>query len=143
LQYGYTVRNLTALEVLYALWQQVLYDGNDAPAIPLDPGSGPPPQGPPGQSQGGLVDEACIGVPPSHLAVGGQGRVTPGLPNKLRDRPTLSATQIGSIPGEGVFNVIGGPTCADGMMWWQVSYQGATGWTAAGTSEEDWIEPWP
>ncbi len=140
LQYGYTMRNLTALQVLYALWQQVLYDGDQAPAATAPPAAtvavvpGAP---------GNQDDPACQGVPPARLTVGGQGRVTPGVPNKLRSAPSTSAEQIGAIPGGEVFNVVGGPQCADGYLWWQVTYNGQTGWTASGTGAEYWVEPYP
>lgn len=143
LQYGYTVRNLTALQVLYTLWQQVLYDGDNAPIATAPP---PPPSGgtgatDPGTGDTGTID--CQGAPPPRLTVGGQGRVTPGLPNKMRSTPATSGEQVGSIPGEGVFSVISGPQCADGYLWWQVNYQGVIGWTANGSGAEYWIKPYP
>jgi len=130
LQYGYTVRNLTALEVL----QQILYDADQAlPATAAPPGGQP----------GDVNDPSCQGVRPPRLTVGGQGRVTPGLPNKVRSAPGTGAAQIGTIPGEGVFTVIGGPQCADGYLWWQVNYNGLVGWTANGSADEYWVEPVP
>jgi uncharacterized protein YraI len=138
LRYGYTVRNLTALQVLYALWQQVLYDADQ-----VRPATAPPPTSPAGGVPGDLNDPACLGVPPPRLTVGGQGRVTPGLPNKVRSAPSTSAAAIGSIPGDAIFAVIGGPRCADGYLWWQVNYNGLIGWTASGTSSEDWVVPYP
>jgi uncharacterized protein YraI len=136
LQYGYTMRNLTGLQVLYELWRQVLYDAtpgesvNPAPTQPVI-GPGPAPAPAPG---------SCPSV---SLTVGTTARVTPGLPNKVRNAPALSAAQIGTIPGEGVFTVIGGPQCADGYQWWQVDYNGLRGWTASGTDTEPWVEPYP
>jgi hypothetical protein len=138
LQYGYTMRNLTALQVLYLLWQQVLYDGDNAIPATLSPGQ-PQPTSVPG---GGTVT-SCPGALPPLLTVGGQGRVTPGLPNKVRAAPSMASAQVGSIPGEAVFSVIGGPQCADGFMWWQVNYQGLTGWTTNGDASEYWVEPYP
>ena len=67
--------------------------------------------------------------------------MTPGVPNKLRAQPSVNAVEVGSIPGEAQFTVIGGPTCADSYTWWQVDYQGAVGWTASGTASEYWVEP--
>ena len=136
LQYGYPMRNLTALQMLYTLWQQVLYDGDQAPAATAPPAVIQP-------TQPGSGGAECLGVPPARLTVGGQGRVTPGLPNKLRSAPSTSAAQVGNIPGEGVFSVIGGPECADGFLWWQINYEGAIGWTASGNNEEYWVEPYP
>lgn len=138
LQYGYTMRNLTALQVLYLLWQQVLYDGDNAVPATLPPGQTQPTSVP-----GGGTVTSCPGSLPPLLTVGGQGRVTPGLPNKVRAAPSMASAQVGSIPGEGVFSVISGPQCADGFMWWQVSYQGLTGWTTNGDATEYWVEPYP
>jgi uncharacterized protein YraI len=84
-----------------------------------------------------------MGVRPSSLVVGGQGRVTPGLPNKVRSAPGTAAAEVGSIPGEAIFSVIGGPRCADGYLWWQVNYNGLAGWTASGSGTEDWVVPYP
>jgi len=138
LQYGYTLRNLTALQMLYTLWQQVLYDADQAIPATSPPGAVNPVATP---IPGG-TEYSCPGAPPVRLRVGMTARVTPGLPNKVRSQPAAGATQVGNIPGEGIFTVIGGPTCADGYTWWQVDYQGLIGWTASGTAEEYWLEPW-
>ncbi len=131
LQYGYPVRNFTALQVLYGLWQYVLHDaGTITPATSVPPQPGDP-----------ATD--CSGAPAPRLTVGGQGRVTPGAPNKIRNSPGTAGAQIGSIPGEGVFTVIAGPQCADGYLWWQVNYEGTVGWTANGGGGEYWVEPYP
>jgi uncharacterized protein YraI len=137
LQYGYAMRNLTALQVLYTLWQQVLYDGDNAIPATTVPASPQP------TSSGGGTTIDCPGAPPPRLTVGRQARVTPGLPNKVRAAPSMAAAQVGAIPGEGVFSVLGGPQCADGYLWWQVDYQGLTGWTASGSGSEYWVEPYP
>jgi uncharacterized protein YraI len=138
LQYGYAVRNLTALQVLYTLWQQVLYDGNNAvPATAI-----PQPQ-PTTPSDGGTAPGDCSNAPAPRLTVGAQARVTPGLPNKVRAAPSMAAAQVGQIPGEGVFTVLSGPACGDGYRWWQVNYNGLVGWTANGSGGEYWVEPYP
>lgn len=141
LQYGYPVRNLTALQMLYELWRQVLYDGGTyvsnpvATAVPIDGSTASTPtSAPPGSY-------SCAGALPVQLTVGGVGRVTPGLPNKMRSTPAMSGTAVGSIPGEGTFTVVSGPVCADGYTWWQVLYEGVTGWTAQGDGSEYWVEP--
>lgn len=86
---------------------------------------------------------------PNRLTVGGYGRVTPGLPNVLRDAPGTQRTGansrvIGEIPGGGVFQVLGGPQCGtDGRWWWQVNYNGVVGWTAEGEGAGTyWVEPY-
>jgi uncharacterized protein YraI len=149
LKTGYAMRNLTALQVLYTLWQQVLYDGDDAIPATAPPIVYPPPgdtgdtdtDG--GTTDGGINAGDCKGTLAPRLTVGSQARVTPGAPNKIRSSPTLAGAQIGSIPGEGIFSVVDGPQCADGFLWWQVIYQGVTGWTANGDGTEYWVEPYP
>ncbi len=136
LNYGYPLRNLTALEVLYTLWQQVLYDGDQV--VPADPPAATVPAP--------VVDAPstgdCMGAPPPRLTVGETGRVTPGVPNNVRSSPSLSAPEIGDIPGEGVFSVLEGPVCTDGYLWWKVDHNGLVGWTASGNGAEYWVEPY-
>jgi uncharacterized protein YraI len=47
------------------------------------------------------------------------------------------------IPSGGTFTVLAGPTCANGMNWWQVNYNGTVGWTAEGDASGYWLEPLP
>lgn len=147
LRYGFTVRNLTALQMLYELYRQVLYDGGTSVVtVPDQPPANDPAPVDPAPVDPGPVDPAtysCPGAPPIRLQVGTQARVTPGMPNKMRSAPGLDAVQVGNIPGEAVFNVVGGPHCADGFTWWQVEYEGTTGWTASGDESEYWVEPLP
>ncbi|GAB4447234.1 MAG: hypothetical protein Kow00120_17400 [Anaerolineae bacterium] len=87
---------------------------------------------------------ACPGAPPSRLTAGGRGRVVPGtLPNRLRVAPTTTSRILARIPDSGVFDVVSGPTCAEGFAWWLVAYQGVTGWTAEGEAGVYWLEPAP
>lgn len=76
------------------------------------------------------------------LHVGVSGRVVPGLgANNLRQQPTLDSIQSGEIPEDGVFSVLDGPVCNDGMLWWLVNYQGSIGWTAEGQNDTYWLAP--
>lgn len=124
-------------------WWQVNYNGRigwtaegDGSIYWLEPFSFSPPPPPP----------AC--QLPTRLTVGGQGRVTPGLPNVIRTAPGTQATGassvvIGQIPGGGVFSVLGGPACGtDRRWWWLVNYSGTVGWTAEGEGSTYWVEPW-
>ena len=67
----------------------------------------------------------------------------PGTANNLRAAPGLSADVLTQIPPGGVFRVITGPECANSYVWWQVDYDGVTGWTAEGdpVSGRYWLEP--
>jgi hypothetical protein len=84
---------------------------------------------------------SCSSTLPPRLVIGKGGRVTPGLPNNMRQGPGSSTAYVGEIPPGGVFTVLDGPRCASGMAWWQVSYNGLTGWTPEGQGSEYWVEP--
>lgn len=146
LAYGYPVRNLTALQILEALRTQVLYGGTVTVQTPgsnvaitggLDPGVGT------GNVSVAPVagEQQCSLAPLPRLTVGGKGRVTPGLPNKLRAGPSKNETMIGAMQPGDTFSVIGGPTCNDSLRWWQVNYNGLNGWTVDGQGSEYWLEP--
>jgi hypothetical protein len=88
------------------------------------------------------AQSSCTGTLPSRLTVGLVARVTPGDPNNVRDQPSRSGRVVGQIPGNGVFAVLEGPTCADGFAWYRVDYQGEViGWTVEGTSTTYFTEP--
>jgi len=86
-----------------------------------------------------VVDSSCQGNPIS-LSSGDTAQVTPGPPNNLRRNSSTSSSIIGSIPGGGRFSVVGGPKCQDGYWWWQITYNGVTGWTAQGNGSQLWIQ---
>jgi hypothetical protein len=84
-------------------------------------------------------DSSC---PTSRLKIGGQGQVTPGSANNVRDTPSRDGAKVGEIPAGGIFDVLEGPTCADGFNWWRVDYDGIVGWTVEGQGEEYFLEPY-
>ena len=87
---------------------------------------------------------ACAGFMTSRLVVGGQGRVTPGLANNLRDNPSATGGLLGQIPGGAAFAVVAGPVCdPTGRAWWQVVYAGITAWTVEGQGTDYFTEPIP
>jgi hypothetical protein len=127
------------LQVLYELWRQVLYDATPG-------GTGNPVATQAVIDPGAAVTSApgsCTGAAQIGLTAGGQGQVTPGLPNKVRSTASLASAQVGTIPGDGIFSVVAGPSCADGYEWWQVNYNGLVGWTAGGTTSDPWIKKYP
>lgn len=84
---------------------------------------------------------SCAVTLPPRLIVGRWARVTPGLPNLLRSGPSTAYPVLARLPGGSVFLVLNGPQCSNGMAWWQVSYQGAVGWTAEGRGYTYWTMP--
>jgi hypothetical protein len=84
----------------------------------------------------------CPGFMPSRLTAGGVGRVTLGLPNRLRNQPSMGAGVLTTVPGGGTFAVISGPVCdSSAIAWWQINYNGMVGWTAEGQGNVYWLEP--
>lgn len=83
-----------------------------------------------------------IACPKSRLTVGEWARVT--YDHRLNVRPTPSTQQarIGEIStGKHVELLELGP-CADGYWWWQIEFDGRTGWIAEGATEDQaWLEP--
>jgi hypothetical protein len=80
----------------------------------------------------------------TRLAPGIEAQVLPGLPNNLRDAPLDSGAVIGQIAGGEIFEVVGGPFCDDqGTLWWQVTYNGLSGYTAEGRAGEFYVQPAP
>jgi WD40 repeat protein len=60
-------------------------------------------------------------------------RQTPGLKGKYRSGDDLR-------PGE-TMTITGGPMCADGLTWWQVTSTKLAGWTAEGDATRYWLVP--
>ena len=75
------------------------------------------------------------------MVINATGQVTPGIPNNIRQAPGSSSKYVGEIPPGNLFTVLEGPTCASGMAWWKVNYNGMIGWTPEGQKGEYWIEP--
>jgi hypothetical protein len=91
--------------------------------------------------------QLCPDAFPSRFVMGDQGAVSmePPIRNNVRQDPGLDAELVGKLnPGE-PFLVIGGPECADSMVWWKVrSLQtNLIGWTSEGQAGEYWLVPTP
>lgn len=90
--------------------------------------------------------QACGGAALSRLAVGDRAQVSEATQtaNRLRDAPGLAVGRpVGLIaPGE-VLDVLEGPECSDGLVWWRVRVVsgGREGWTAEGNQEGAWLLP--
>lgn len=80
----------------------------------------------------------CVGS----FEVGDEVRVTAGLSNRLRSGPSTSNTVLSMMTAGTQMEIIGGPSCADGYVWWNVRVSdGRVGWTAEGPIGELWLEP--
>jgi len=80
---------------------------------------------------------------PTRLTTAIQARVAAGPPNNQRSAPGIDAPFLGDIPGGGIVNVVAGPECTDGLVWWQVDYDGRVGWTVEGRDGTYWLETIP
>ncbi len=93
----------------------------------------------------GAQDTACLGAPQPNLRVGIMGQVTftDGSTTRLRDAPSTRGNILIEMREGQFFQVVGGPQCADGYRWWQLSLSGKqiTGWAAEGDSDTYFIEP--
>lgn len=91
-----------------------------------------------------ICPEPEAGQPPymrTRLVTNIQARVLPGGANRLRADAALTAAETALIPGGAVVTVTGGPRCADGVIWWEVNYDGLVGWTAEGQDDSFFLGP--
>ncbi len=82
---------------------------------------------------------------PMRLAVRDFVTVTPGLPNNIRNDPSLNADFILSLYSGDLVSISDGPVCADGFRWWFIQGEGGFGgWTVEGSLDGDpWLIPLP
>lgn len=95
-------------------------------------------------SQPSVANISCSGAPKTRLNVGFRARVTytDGTPGSIRPA-TASGTVLGKVP-EGVgMDIIGGPVCDNGRIWWKVNTDNnLSGWISEGKlGEPYWLEP--
>lgn len=85
----------------------------------------------------------CADAATSRLKVGDLAYVTkdPPLPNRIRKEPDTSADILGYIVPGGSMEILEGPTCANGWVWWKVKNADYTGWTPEGDKETYWLVP--
>jgi hypothetical protein len=130
-----------------ALWRDGVIDFLPLPPLsPNDPAYGVWGPGRWRVYSGPLAEAAsdfiCFGAPPPRLQAGGTGRVAMEFgSNNLRSEPRASADLVAVIPAGAEIAVLDGPVCDGGYAWWQVTYDGQTGWTAEGEGAAYWIEP--
>lgn len=83
---------------------------------------------------------SCPGTRNSRLYAGMTGYLIPfGIENRVRDQPALGGQQVGLIELGGIFEVLEGPVCQDGYIWYEVDYNGLIGWTVEGDREDYWV----
>ncbi len=87
----------------------------------------------------------CPGALDTRLDMGMQAQVSsnPPTPNNVRSGPFKVSDVIGQIqPGEKV-EIIGGPACDNGTVWWEIRSlsTGLRGYTLEGDKTTYWLEP--
>ncbi|MBN1965917.1 MAG: SH3 domain-containing protein, partial [Anaerolineae bacterium] len=84
----------------------------------------------------------CPGAMLSRLETGLQAQASDnGIPKNIRSAPTTGAARSGQVPPGAIVTVVGGPECADGMVWWQIDYDTLTGWVSEGQYNVYWFIP--
>jgi hypothetical protein len=87
----------------------------------------------------------CPGAPATRLAVNSYATVSTETitANRVRSAAGTSAAMVGLLPPGQVVQIVDGPTCQDGYVWWKVKAQTGelTGWTAEGQGKEYWLVP--
>ena len=88
--------------------------------------------------------QPCLEPYASRLRAGMHARVIEGQKaNPLRSQPTTSGNNIlGTIPAGQTLDILDGPGCAEGRVWWNVrAPDGNAGWMAEGDQNERWLIP--
>lgn len=82
-------------------------------------------------SQPAPCDSSYVGYLHPRLHPNGEGRVVAGgVPNRVRIEPSVNANILFQLEPSTSFNIIGGPQCSEGVVWWMVQSALGTGWTA-------------
>lgn len=94
------------------------------------------------------IDPCSTVEMPVRLGVGDTGMVilssvTPTTPVNVREAPSIEAERIGRLAQGVTFEVVEGPTCADGLNWFKVRYgdDDTEGWLAEGQNGLYFVEP--
>lgn len=93
------------------------------------------------------VDFTCpdhfAGYLPPRQVVGELSRTAPGTPLNLRPQPTTTLARLDVIPPGVTLDILAGPQCGEGYVWWQVVYNDQSGWVAEGSLNdgEYWLIP--
>lgn len=90
--------------------------------------------------------EPCSDCPSSRLDKGDTTKVsnTPPLCNRIRTKPNIDHSKVVDCVDPGtILDVVGGPECNDGFVWWQVEVKDkdVKGWTVEGDDENFWLLP--
>ena len=92
----------------------------------------------------GISNIECLGAPAPQMKLGDVAIVTQEdeRPLNVRREPNLGARTLTQLlPGD-TFQVIGGPVCEGGYLWWEVRLDnGTVGWSAEGDLDHYYFTP--
>ena len=92
----------------------------------------------------GISNIECLGAPEPQVKIGDVAVVTRDdtRPLSVRQEPDLAANIITEVLPDESFQIIGGPFCEGGYLWWEVQLNNdITGWAAEGDAENYYYEP--
>ena len=83
----------------------------------------------------------------TRLKAGGEAKVSEDnpTPNRVRAGPSLGNNIIAQLPPGTIVEVLEGPVCAEGLVFWKVDSDliaGGVGWTAEGDVREYYLQPY-
>jgi hypothetical protein len=85
---------------------------------------------------------ACPDALVSRLSIGAFVQVLPEEPAQmLRAAPAEDSRVIASLPAGSFVQVLAGPVCADGSLWWMIGQAGDSGWIAEGIDSRYVLAP--
>lgn len=87
------------------------------------------------------LDADCAGAPPPRLTVGLPGRVAQSYSNIRAEIGSGNVLDTMYRFNGDTFVVIDGPTCAGPHYWWQIEFDGVTGWVTEGSGFDYWLVP--
>ncbi|MBN1284373.1 MAG: SH3 domain-containing protein [Anaerolineae bacterium] len=117
-------------------------NGQPAAESQVLPSADPTPTPAPAAAAACDFEGAHAGYLLPRVGAGASARVSAdGVPNNVRISPTTGAEVVTQIPAGAEFQILEGPRCGEGMVWWRVQYQSRTGWTAEGKDDAYWVEP--
>ncbi len=92
----------------------------------------------------GIANIECLGAPDPQVKVGDVAVVTRDDPRPLnvRQSPDLAGQEISEVNPGDTFQIVGGPFCEGGYLWWKIALpNGIEGWAAEGDMENYYYAP--
>ncbi len=86
--------------------------------------------------------QVCTDAMNSRLNTGMSGQVrTTGLAVNVRSAAGTGNSTIGRLSPGQAFRVVGGPECANSIVWWEITSDTFNGWIGEGQYGVYWVEP--